>query len=198
MKTAILFLAASALALPTAQDAHHKRAAVLTKQSYAQFQVSDGVAGNALAEVQAKFPVSTTHLPRTWSLQPPRPQKTRSRSHTLPFLDRRERPRKRRPCRRGHHLGRQDDGRGRRGQRGRLQRRHRRRQRHRRRRPAGRQDQEQGPEAEARGPRPLDRPGPERQGQLRQDRRRAEEARHQHRHRQEVGRPSEPVGQLHR
>lgn len=60
IKTAVLFLAASALALPTAQDGHHKRAAVLTKQSYAQFQVSDGVAGNALAEVQAKFPVSTT------------------------------------------------------------------------------------------------------------------------------------------
>lgn len=63
IKTAILFLAASALSLPTAQDAHHKRAAVLAQQSYADFQVSDGVAGNALAEVQAKFPVSpnTTH-----------------------------------------------------------------------------------------------------------------------------------------
>lgn len=62
IKTAILFLAASALSLPTAQDAHHKRAAVLTKQSYADFQVSDGVAGNALAEVQAKFPIDENDL----------------------------------------------------------------------------------------------------------------------------------------
>ena len=29
----------------------------LTSQAYADFQVSDGVAGNALAEVQVKFPV---------------------------------------------------------------------------------------------------------------------------------------------
>jgi len=29
----------------------------LSAQSYSQFQVSDGVAGNALAEVNAKFPV---------------------------------------------------------------------------------------------------------------------------------------------
>lgn len=62
MKTAVLFLAASVLALPTAQDGNHKRAAVLTKQSYAQFQVSDGVAGNALAEVQAKFPIDENDL----------------------------------------------------------------------------------------------------------------------------------------
>ncbi len=32
-------------------------AGVLTVQSYADFQVSDGVAGNALDEVNAKFPV---------------------------------------------------------------------------------------------------------------------------------------------
>ena len=33
-----------------------KRASVLTVKSYADFQVSDGVAGNALAEVNANFP----------------------------------------------------------------------------------------------------------------------------------------------
>lgn len=55
-KATILFsLAVSALALPST----HKRAAVLTKRAYADFQVSDGVAGNALAEVQAKFPVGS-------------------------------------------------------------------------------------------------------------------------------------------
>lgn len=58
VKAAVLFsLAASAIALPTAQDAPKKRAGVLSVQNYADFQVSDGVAGNALAEVQAKFPV---------------------------------------------------------------------------------------------------------------------------------------------
>jgi hypothetical protein len=31
---------------------------VLTVQDYADFQISDGVAGNALDEVNAKFPVS--------------------------------------------------------------------------------------------------------------------------------------------
>lgn len=61
-KAAILFsLAASAIALPTSQDAPKKRAGVLSVQNYADFQVSDGTAGNALAEVQAKFPVSSCH-----------------------------------------------------------------------------------------------------------------------------------------
>lgn len=83
IKAAVLFLAASALALPTAQDAApHKRAAVLTKQSYAQFQVSDGVAGNALAEVQAKFPVSSAPIITT-TRQPHEPQ----RSHTQSQID---------------------------------------------------------------------------------------------------------------
>jgi hypothetical protein len=45
-------LIASSIAAPT------KRAGVLTKQSYADFQVSDGTAGNALNEVMQKFPVS--------------------------------------------------------------------------------------------------------------------------------------------
>ncbi|KAF2122346.1 hypothetical protein BDV96DRAFT_609256 [Lophiotrema nucula] len=53
-------LLATALAAPTAKP--HKRAGVLTAQSYAQFQVSDGVAGNALAEVNAKFPIDTSDL----------------------------------------------------------------------------------------------------------------------------------------
>lgn len=34
-----------------------KRADLLQTQSYADFQISDGVAGNALAEVAANFPV---------------------------------------------------------------------------------------------------------------------------------------------
>lgn len=76
IKTAVLFLAASALALPTAQDAHHKRAAVLAQQSYADFQVSDGVAGNALAEVQAKFPVSSTTAPIAHALVTTTPNPT--------------------------------------------------------------------------------------------------------------------------
>ncbi len=49
-------LAVSAVALPTS-DPERKLAGVLTVQNYADFQVSDGVAGNALAEVQANFPV---------------------------------------------------------------------------------------------------------------------------------------------
>ncbi len=53
----------SILALSTAAPAglKTKRASVLTAQSYADFQVSDGVAGNALAEVNAKFPVSVAN-----------------------------------------------------------------------------------------------------------------------------------------
>lgn len=52
----LMFLASSAIAAPAALN---KRAAagVLTQQTYANFQISDGVAGNALAEVNAKFPV---------------------------------------------------------------------------------------------------------------------------------------------
>lgn len=56
-KATLLFsLVTSALALPTATT-QQKRAGVLTAQDYADFQISDGVAGDALAEVQAKFPV---------------------------------------------------------------------------------------------------------------------------------------------
>lgn len=71
--TILLSLAASALALPLAAPAvdtnlpvysppKEKRAAVLKASNYADFQVSDGVGGNALAEVQAKFPVDETNL----------------------------------------------------------------------------------------------------------------------------------------
>ena len=56
-KTLILAFAVSALALPTG-NLPQKRAGVLTSASYADFQVSDGVAGSALDEVKAKFPVS--------------------------------------------------------------------------------------------------------------------------------------------
>ena len=48
---------ASATAATGATTAAASGAGVLTAQSYADFQVSDGVAGNALDEVNAKFPV---------------------------------------------------------------------------------------------------------------------------------------------
>ncbi|KAF2245479.1 hypothetical protein BU26DRAFT_568063 [Trematosphaeria pertusa] len=51
-------LATGALAAPAAV----KRAGVLTKQSYADFQISDGVAGNAQAEVLQKFPIDMNDL----------------------------------------------------------------------------------------------------------------------------------------
>jgi hypothetical protein len=49
-------LVSSALALPMSITPLERRA--LQFREYADFQVSDGKAGNALAEVQAKFPVS--------------------------------------------------------------------------------------------------------------------------------------------
>ncbi|EPE10363.1 hypothetical protein F503_05458 [Ophiostoma piceae UAMH 11346] len=60
-KTLILAFAVSALALPTG-DKPQKRAGVLTAASYADFQVSDGVAGSALDEVKAKFPIDFNDL----------------------------------------------------------------------------------------------------------------------------------------
>jgi len=64
----ILSLAVSALALPLhLPTPSQKRANVLKVQAYADFQVSDGVAGNALAEVRAKFPVCS------WTGFAPRP-----------------------------------------------------------------------------------------------------------------------------
>ncbi|KAI1862261.1 uncharacterized protein JN550_010268 [Neoarthrinium moseri] len=55
----VLSLAASALAAPTASPMQ-KRA--LTQKKYADFQISDGIAGNALAEAQAAFPIDTSDL----------------------------------------------------------------------------------------------------------------------------------------
>ena len=55
----VLAFAATALTAPIEEQTEKRAAAgVLTAQSYAQFQVSDGTAGNALAEVMQKFPVS--------------------------------------------------------------------------------------------------------------------------------------------
>jgi len=54
--TFLLSLLTSSLALPISGNAVEKRA--LSVQNYSQFTVSGGVAGNALAEVNAKFPVS--------------------------------------------------------------------------------------------------------------------------------------------
>lgn len=60
-KTILLAFAAAALAMPSG-DRPQKRAGVLTASSYADFQVSDGVAGNALDEVKAKFPIDYNDL----------------------------------------------------------------------------------------------------------------------------------------
>lgn len=70
-KATVLFsLAVSALALPAPSQGAVEKRAVLTTSNYADFQVSDGVAGNALAEVQAKFPVNfypdTRKGPNPW------------------------------------------------------------------------------------------------------------------------------------
>lgn len=56
----LLVALSSAGPIPSQAQALAKRA--LTAKSYSQFQVSDGVAGNALAEVNAKFPVCDTTL----------------------------------------------------------------------------------------------------------------------------------------
>jgi len=62
--TLVFSLVVSALALPTSNGGLiAKRADVLSVQSYADFQVSDGVGGNALDEVNANFPVSVAPQP---------------------------------------------------------------------------------------------------------------------------------------
>lgn len=57
LSRAILFvsLVASTIAAPS-----RKRADLLQVQAYAQFQISDGLAGNALEEVAKKFPVRSS------------------------------------------------------------------------------------------------------------------------------------------
>jgi hypothetical protein len=57
--SAVATTAASAVATAAASAAAGTGASVLTVQDYADFQVSDGVAGDALNEVNAKFPVSS-------------------------------------------------------------------------------------------------------------------------------------------
>lgn len=60
-KIAVLFtLAATGLSAPI-EGAERRQAKLLSVQNYSQFQVSDGTAGNALAEVAQKFPVSCHH-----------------------------------------------------------------------------------------------------------------------------------------
>ena len=44
-------------ALSTAAPVNVKTKRALTVRPYSEFQISDGVAGNALAEVNAQFPV---------------------------------------------------------------------------------------------------------------------------------------------
>lgn len=58
----VLSLAVSSLAAPTTNAVVDKRANVLTFKAYNKFQISDTVAGNALAEVNAAFPVRHLHL----------------------------------------------------------------------------------------------------------------------------------------
>ncbi|KAB2576736.1 putative small secreted protein [Lasiodiplodia theobromae] len=54
-----LGLTASSLAAPVPGSANGlSKRALLTEQSYADFQISDGVAGNALQEVNQKFPIT--------------------------------------------------------------------------------------------------------------------------------------------
>ncbi|TVY40755.1 hypothetical protein LOCC1_G008371 [Lachnellula occidentalis] len=58
---ALLLSLTGALALPT-KRATGTSAAVLTVQTYNDFSVSSGVAGNALAETNAKFPIDQNNL----------------------------------------------------------------------------------------------------------------------------------------
>ncbi|KAL6796337.1 hypothetical protein GGI42DRAFT_356473 [Trichoderma sp. SZMC 28013] len=53
-------LVSSALALPISSTPLERRA--LQFREYADFQISDGKAGNALAEAQAEFPIDTSNL----------------------------------------------------------------------------------------------------------------------------------------
>ncbi|OAA67278.1 hypothetical protein SPI_01854 [Niveomyces insectorum RCEF 264] len=58
LQATLFSFAVSALALPVVQ----KRAGVLKATDYADFQVSDGVGGNALDEVKANFPIDFDDL----------------------------------------------------------------------------------------------------------------------------------------
>ncbi|KAI6379109.1 hypothetical protein MCOR25_002089 [Pyricularia grisea] len=60
-KTAVLALATAAVALPTSQQLD-KRAGMLKSEPYANFQISDGVGGDALAEVKKKFPIDDSKI----------------------------------------------------------------------------------------------------------------------------------------
>jgi len=55
--TLLFGLVATIVASPVPATKYTKRG-VLTQQSYNDFEISDGVAGNSVAEVLAKFPVS--------------------------------------------------------------------------------------------------------------------------------------------
>ncbi|KAJ2894065.1 uncharacterized protein MKZ38_007960 [Zalerion maritima] len=70
-KLAVISLAASVIALPSGNGISHQqiKKRALEVQDYADFQISDGVAGNALDEVAEKFPVSRA-CPRCGSQHP--------------------------------------------------------------------------------------------------------------------------------
>ena len=140
------------MALPTGTQMTKR--GVLTAQPYSQFQVSNGVGGNALAEVQAKFPVSQQPELNL----PPYPNTPPNLHHP----DQREQPIRRRRPRPIHHQRSAQDRRKRRDQSRRVQRGHRRsggNQLATGQDPPGRQDQEQGTQAEAVLAGAADRPG---------------------------------------
>ncbi|KAK4158488.1 hypothetical protein C8A00DRAFT_28498 [Chaetomidium leptoderma] len=63
LKAAVLFsLLATSFAAPASTGDRIVKRGVLTVQDYSQFQVSSGVAGNALAEVNANFPIDQSDL----------------------------------------------------------------------------------------------------------------------------------------
>lgn len=69
----LLSLLTSTFALPTTTiTTRLVKRAILSSQPYSQFQVSNGVGGNALAEVNTKFPVHPLHsLSPKQTLTPP-------------------------------------------------------------------------------------------------------------------------------
>ena len=79
--TLLLSLSSALFAAPTSKRATGTSAAVLTASSYDDFSVSAGVSGDALAEVNAKFPVGTLPIPYFCpsNLLPGRPKQSRRR-----------------------------------------------------------------------------------------------------------------------
>lgn len=58
--TKITLLASLAMSVIAVPAVHPKQKRALQFQTFDEFQISDGVAGNAMAEIQDKFPVRNT------------------------------------------------------------------------------------------------------------------------------------------